>query len=51
VTRTHVKPAPEILFTVVPVSEAFPAAMKASNSSPFKVVENFGEVITELAVV
>jgi hypothetical protein len=49
--RAHVKPAPETLFTLVSVLEAYPEAMKASNSSPFEVVENFGEVITELAVV
>jgi len=48
--RAHVKPAPEKLFTVVSISEPFPAAIKASNSSPFEVVENFGEVIAELAV-
>jgi hypothetical protein len=50
-TRTHVKSAPETLFTVVPISKAFPAPMKASNSSPVAVVENCGEVITEHAVV
>jgi hypothetical protein len=49
--RAHVKPAPETLFTLVSVLEAYPEAMKASNSSPFEVVENFGEVITDLAVV
>jgi hypothetical protein len=48
--RAHVKPAPETPFTVVSILEPFPAAIKASNSSPFEVVENFGEVIAELAV-
>jgi len=49
-TRAQVKSPPETLTTDVESLEANPVEMKASNSSPFDVVENEGEVITELAV-